>query len=80
MSRKHFLPDWKAIWSFLRDGSSDWKPKVVAVAAIVYLIWPIDLLPDLAPLIGWLDDIGFVGFATWYLMHASAEHQKKLDK
>lgn len=80
MSRHHFLPDWKGIWRFLTDSSSDWKPKAIAVVAIAYLLWPIDLLPDLAPIIGWLDDIGFVGFASWYLMSASAAHAKRLEK
>lgn len=80
MPRMHFLPDWKGIWRFLRDGSSDWKPKVLALLAIAYLLWPIDFLPDLAPIIGWLDDLGFVGIATWYLVSASAQHSKRIGK
>ena len=80
MARMHFLPDWKGIWRFLRDGSSDWKPKILALLAIVYLLWPIDFLPDLAPIIGWLDDLGLVGIATWYLVNASAQHSKRIGK
>jgi uncharacterized membrane protein YkvA (DUF1232 family) len=80
MARMQFLPDWKMIWRYLRDGSSDWKPKAIAVIAIVYLLWPIDLLPDLAPLIGWLDDLGFVGLASWYLVAASSAYAKRLGK
>lgn len=80
MARMQFLPDWKMIWRYLRDGGSDWKPKVIAVVAIAYLLWPIDLLPDLAPLIGWLDDLGFVGLASWYLLAASSAYAKRIGK
>ena len=80
MPRMHFLPDWKGIWRFLKDGKSDWKPKAIAIVAIGYLLWPIDLVPDFAPLIGWLDDVGFIGLATWYLVNASAEHAKQIGK
>ncbi|MGL4394582.1 MAG: YkvA family protein [Brevinema sp.] len=33
------------------------------VAVVVYVISPLDLIPDPTPLIGWLDDIGVIGFA-----------------
>ncbi|TAK05223.1 DUF1232 domain-containing protein [Patescibacteria group bacterium] len=71
MSRVRFMPDWRAVAAYLRDPSSDWKPKVFAVLAIAYLIWPADLVPDIVPLLGWFDDIGLAGVATWYLMHAA---------
>ncbi len=31
----------------------------------VYFIWPLDLLPDLVPLLGRLDDLLLVGFGFW---------------
>ncbi len=68
---KHLIPHWINIWKFIRDPRSDWKPKVLVVLTIIYLIWPIDLVPDLIPLLGWLEDIGFNAVAFWYLMHAT---------
>ncbi len=59
------------MWRFLKDPKADWKPKVLSVLAVVYLFWPLDVLPDIAPIVGWLDDIGFVGLASWYLVRAS---------
>ena len=80
MPRMHFWPDWKGIWRFLTDPAADWKPKVLALIAVAYLLWPIDLLPDLAPFIGWLDDLGFVGIATAYLLKASGEYSRRISK
>ena len=76
MSRStHFLPNWKTIIAYLRDEASDWKPKALFVAALVYLIWPIDFLPDFAPLIGWLDDLGGASLATFYILHAAKRYE-----
>ncbi|MEI7512666.1 MAG: YkvA family protein [Candidatus Uhrbacteria bacterium] len=80
MQRTHFLPDWKGLWSFLSDASADWKPKALVIVSIVYLLWPVDLIPDFAPILGWLDDIGFVGFASWYLVHATNSYLETKKK
>lgn len=32
--------------------------KVLMVASLLYVIFPFDFLPDLIPVLGWLDDIG----------------------
>jgi uncharacterized membrane protein YkvA (DUF1232 family) len=37
-----------------------WK-KLFGVAAVVYVISPLDILPDAMPVIGWLDDVGVLG-------------------
>lgn len=68
------LPD---IWKFIRDPKSPLGPKLLIIISIIYLIWPLDLLPDIAPILGWLDDIGFVGFAIWYLRGKVEEWKAK---
>jgi uncharacterized membrane protein YkvA (DUF1232 family) len=30
---------------------------IILLLAIAYVIWPIDLIPDFIPIIGWIDDI-----------------------
>lgn len=73
MSRHHFIPDWRKVIAYLRDPKSDWKPKAALVFALLYLLWPIDLFPDIAPLIGWLDDLGLGALAVGYLISKSSK-------
>lgn len=63
------------IWKFLRNPKSPLLPKVIAMLAILYLLWPIDLIPDMAPILGWLDDIGIISLAIWYLRQQVTQHQ-----
>lgn len=35
----------------------------IIVGTIVYVISPLDAIPDLAPVVGWLDDVTIIGFA-----------------
>ncbi len=79
MSRVSFIPDWKRILSYLRDPKSDWKPKAGLILALIYILWPIDLIPDVAPVLGWLDDAGFTALAVWYLIHTINQLPPKLD-
>jgi len=30
---------------------------VLIVLLLIYILWPIDLIPDIIPVIGWIDDI-----------------------
>lgn len=40
--------------------------KLLPIALVVYVVWPIDLVPDVLPLIGQLDDISvIIGIAAW---------------
>ena len=51
----------RLVWRLLRDGRvSDWL-KLIPVAAFVYLLSPIDLIPDLMlPGLGELDDLAVI--------------------
>lgn len=57
----------RRVWRFYRDPKTAWGPKLGLFLAIAYLIMPIDLVPDLMPLVGWLDDVGAVGLALGWL-------------
>lgn len=41
-----------------------WKRVVIALLAFIYIISPLDLIPDVIPVIGWLDDLGVLAWAA----------------
>lgn len=43
------------------------KPWLIALG-LLYVISPIDLLPDLVPFVGWFDDLGVVGLVIKALL------------
>ena len=49
------------VWAMLREARTPTASKVAALAAILYVISPIDLVPDMIPVLGWLDD-GLVAY------------------
>lgn len=55
----------KSIFTFyyaLKDQRTPWYSKITALLAIVYLISPADILPDIIPLAGYADDLIIVPF------------------
>jgi len=60
--------------------SSPWKAWLSVLVAVIYGASPIDLLPDVIPLLGWLDDLGIGGFfltlaVVLFARHARAKRQ-----
>lgn len=54
---------WLSLWAvlrFIRSRSSGWSPKLLLLAAILYVVLPVDVIPDVFVLVGWLDDLGVV--------------------
>ncbi len=43
-------------WAILRDARTPASAKLATIAAALYVISPVDFIPDLIPLLGWLDD------------------------
>ena len=35
---------------------------VLVVAGLLHFVWPLDLVPDAIPLVGWLDDVTLLAF------------------
>lgn len=50
----------KELWRYLNDRQVSLSDKALIVAALVYCISPIDLVPDHIPLAGLLDDLSVV--------------------
>jgi uncharacterized membrane protein YkvA (DUF1232 family) len=55
-----FAKDIMALFSYLQDSFVSWHRKAIVIAALIYFISPIDTIPDVAPLFGYLDDLGVI--------------------
>ena len=68
------------LWRYLRDpGVATWR-KLAGVAAVAYVVWPLDLIPDAIPVLGWLDDVGIVAAAAAFLVAEVRRHERKLER
>jgi uncharacterized membrane protein YkvA (DUF1232 family) len=67
-----FVGDLLAMTRLLRDPRAAAWAKLLALAAVAYVVWPLDALPDAAPLIAWIDDVGLV-LALRLLMNRQLE-------
>ncbi len=50
--------DAQVAWRLLRDPRVPPATKLVPLASLLYLLWPLDILADAWPLLGQLDDLG----------------------
>ena len=68
-SRKRisFAKDILALYSYMKDPLVKWYRKAIVVAALIYFIVPIDTIPDITPLFGYLDDLGVITALLKYL-------------
>lgn len=60
----------RAFVRFLRDGEAPLFPRLLALFAVLYVIMPIDLIPDTIPIVGWMDDVGIFSLVlAWTARH-----------
>ncbi len=55
-------------WRALRAPSTPLWKKGIFVAALAYLVLPVDMVPDVVPIVGWLDDVGILAIAVSQLL------------
>ncbi len=49
-----------SLWKFIQDPDAPWVGKAIAIGALIYLISPIDAIPDIIPGLGLTDDVGII--------------------
>lgn len=55
-------------WRLLRDPLVPLWVKLVPLGAIAYVLLPIDIIPDVLPIVGQLDDVGVLLFGLqWFV-------------
>ncbi|MDT3695057.1 MAG: YkvA family protein [Ignavibacterium sp.] len=62
-----FAKDIMALYSYMRDPFVSWHRKAIVVMGLIYFISPIDTIPDIAPLVGYLDDLGVIAALIKFL-------------
>jgi hypothetical protein len=50
------------------------KRVLLILASLIYVVSPIDAVPDFIPGLGWLDDLVVVGFLFWYMARQQPGH------
>lgn len=62
-----FARDIVALYNFMKDPLVRWHRKAIVVAALIYFIVPLDMIPDLTPFFGYMDDLGVITALLKYL-------------
>ncbi|MFO7527018.1 MAG: YkvA family protein [Ignavibacteriaceae bacterium] len=55
-----FAKDIVALFNYMTDPLVSWHRKAIVVMGLIYFISPLDAIPDIAPLIGYMDDLGVI--------------------
>ena len=79
------LPNFvRLYWRLFKDARVSLWPKALLVLSLLYVVSPVDFIPDLLPLIGEVDDLMIVGFAGWLFIQLCPhevvrEHVARID-
>lgn len=68
------LPNFaRLFWRLFRDRRVPRYLKAMTIFTVLYILSPIDILPDYMPLIGQLDDLSVLLLMAYYFIHWSPE-------
>ncbi|MFC3001071.1 YkvA family protein [Falsiroseomonas tokyonensis] len=54
-----------ALWLAARDPRTPWPARLFCAAIAAYALSPIDLIPDVIPVLGYLDEVILLPLALW---------------
>ena len=74
-----FIQDAVALYLLFSDPDYPLVKKGVAVFALLYFIIPTDAIPDITPVIGFLDDAGVIGSAVYMYNTDIEPYREKAD-
>ncbi|MCP3168777.1 MULTISPECIES: YkvA family protein [Myxococcus] len=55
-------------FQYVRDPRVALWRKLAGVVAVVYFLSPVDAVPDFIPVLGWLDDLGMLSAAAFFMV------------
>jgi len=62
------------LWLVFRHPETPWPVKAVLILLLAYLASPVDLIPDVIPVLGMLDDIVVAALALWLAYRLTPPH------
>jgi uncharacterized membrane protein YkvA (DUF1232 family) len=73
----------KLVYNLMLDGRVHPLTKLIPIASAAYLLFPLDILPDIAPVLGQLDDLAVVMMGLRFFLELAPaevvhEHLKRL--
>jgi uncharacterized membrane protein YkvA (DUF1232 family) len=81
LGRIPFAGDALAAWYCTRDPATPRRVRLTLLAALGYLVLPVDAIPDLLPIIGFTDDAAVIAAAIAAVAGAiTVEHRRKADE
>lgn len=69
----------RKVMGYVRDPAvATWR-KLTGLAAALYVVSPVDLIPDV-PVVGWLDDLGVLSLVAWFLVRDIRRHAARQER
>lgn len=75
-ARIPLVGDIGALWRYFKDRDASLLGKMFVTATVAYVLLPADAIPDIAPVLGWLDDLGMMVLAFAYLSTVIGEYRE----
>ena len=60
---------------YVRDPRVPLWRRLAGLFAVTYFIMPVDVLPDVLPILGWLDDVGVLSAAAFFMVREVQRYQ-----
>lgn len=60
---------------YVRDPRVPMWRRLAGLFAVLYFVMPVDALPDFLPVLGWLDDLGVLSAAAFFVVREVQRYQ-----